>query len=252
MKAALIAPTGLLQDVQSYSRYHLILTHKVIYDSRYCNFYKERSKAGDYVILDNSAVEKRGKAVPMKNVALAAFLVRPAVVFLPDFLFDAEGTLDEIENALRSPHVKMMLRFMPGVKFAAVVQGLDKAEWLECFKILDSIKGIEILGIPMLTAKLFGSRLECLEIIARKAKHTCHLLGAMDNLETTIAQAKFPFVMGIDTSKPVRLAVSGMRLEQWSELGRDREFMDRRCNGADPELLKYNCERFVALCGGEQ
>lgn len=251
MRSALIAPTDLLHDIQPYSRFHLLLTHKVIYDTRYCNFYKERSRLGDYIILDNSAREKRGRAMPMKNVALAAFLVKPTIVFLPDFLFDAEGTMDEIENALRSPHVKMMLRFMPGIKFAAVVQGLDKAEWLECFKILDSIKGIEMLGIPMLTAGLFESRMECLEAIARRVKHPCHLLGAMDDLETTVAQAKFPFVMGIDTSKPVRLAVNGMRLEQWSELARDKEFLDRRCDGADLELLKYNCERFVALCGGE-
>lgn len=248
MKAGLIAPSDLLQGIQPYSNYHLILVHKVLYDHRYREFYAERSKKGDYIILDNAAVENNGRAVPLKTVALAAFDVKPNVMFLPDFLFDAERTLDEIENALLSPHIKLLLKFIPGIKFAAVVQGLDEDEWLECFEILDSIKGLDILGIPMIAHNIFGNRLKCLDKIAGKVKHQCHLLGARGSLEEVVAQANYPFVLGIDTAKPVRLAVNGMRLEQWSEVPKDRRFLDKRVNGIDLSLLQYNCEQFVERC----
>lgn len=250
MKVGLIAPPSLLNEIQPFSRFHLVLAHKVIYDIRYHNFYRDRSKAGDFILLDNSAVEKRGRAMPMKNVALAAMLIRPAVVVLPDVLFDAEGTLDEIENALRSPHVRMMRRYMSNLKFAVVVQGLDVDEWLECFKILNGIPGIDILGIPMITSNLFGSRTECLREISGRVRKQCHLFGVRDSLEELCEQSRFPFVMGIDTVKPVRLAVMGKGLDEWDTVlqTKDRGFLERTHSDVNLDLLHENCRRFVAMC----
>jgi len=114
-QVALMAPTTLLPHVQPLSRYHLVLAYKVIYDHKYQEYCKERSKAGDYVILDNGAVEKGGKSIPMKDIVLAAILTKPSLIVLPDFLFDSMRTLDETENALRSPHMRFLKRVHPAV-----------------------------------------------------------------------------------------------------------------------------------------
>ncbi len=254
MKAALISPTEFLDDIQPYSNYHLVLTHKVIFDHKYQEFYKKRSKAGDFIILDNSAAEKKGRSVPLKDVVLAALLIRPQVVFLPDYLFDSNRTLDELENALRSPHLRFMYSVIPDIKFAAVVQGIDPDDWLECFHILnDRNNGIDFLGIPMLTSYLFGSRYEALRKIAKRVKKQCHLLGVWKGtqLDELKKEREFDFITGVDTSKPVKLAAKGRTLEQWTSLEKDRDFIDRKHGDIDLELLQANCEGFVELCKGD-
>ena len=177
MKCALVSPTDLLTHIQPFSHYHLVLTHKVIYERAYQEFYRERSKAGDFIILDNSAIEKGGRSTPLKDVVLAAVLIKPSVVVLPDYLFDSKRTLKELENAVRSPALKFLRRVLPDVKLCVVVQGLDEADWMECFSILNGQPGIDYLGIPKVTGHIFGNRVDCLERIKRKVRTPCHLLG---------------------------------------------------------------------------
>jgi len=251
VRAALISPTEFLHQVQPFSDYHLVLTHKVIFDSRYRDFYAKRSKAGDYLILDNSAAEKKGRSVPLKDVVLAAILIRPNVVVLPDYLFDSDRTLDELENALRSPQLRFLLRVLPNVKLCAVVQGIDERDWLECFSILNDPKnGINHLGIPKVAGQLFEHRWVALERIRKRVKKPCHLFGVWwkDTLDDVAIEAQFPFVEGIDTLKPVRLAVHGMSLDRWSEVPRGKDFLERKYDGVNLELLKANCRGFVSLC----
>ena len=251
MKAAIVSPVEYLSTVQPFSKYHLILTHLVIYNPRYLNFYRERSKVGDYIILDNGAVEKKGKSVPIRDIVTAAVLTKPTVVVLPDFLFDGERTLDELENAVKSPSLKFLRRVHSEVKLAAVVQGLDREEWLDCFEIMNGVNGIDLLCIPKVTGQTFGVRWKALELIAKRVKKPCHLLGSWweSTLEDVQHEATFPFVQGIDTPKPIRLAVQGKTLKQWNELEHDRSFLDRRhLEAIDIGLLKHNCEEFVELC----
>lgn len=251
MRAALISPTQFLEQVQPCSDYHLVLTHKVICERKYCDHYAARSRAGDYIILDNSAAEKNARSLPLKNVVLAAVLVKPCVVVLPDYLFDARRTLDELANALRSPQLRFMKRVLPNVKLCGVVQGVDVHDWLDCFDIMnDSRSGIDILGVPKVTAQLFGSRYEALQTISCKVKKPIHLLGFWHGapLSEVGREKQFDFVMGIDTPKPVKLAAQGKTLAQWASLERDREFVDRNHPYMDEQLLRANCEGFVEAC----
>jgi len=207
------------------------------------------------VILDNSALENKARSRPLKDVVLAAVLIKPSVVVLPDFLFDSDRTLDELESALRSPQLRFMRRVLPDVKLCAVVQGVDVDDWLECFNILnDRRNGIDILGVPMLTTHLFGSRYEVLEKISKRVKKKVHLLGFWHDvpLDEIKRERKFDFVLGVDTSKPVRLAIEGKGLSRWTEVEKDRDFIDRKHNGGiDLDLLRRNCREFASLCGGE-
>ena len=253
MKAALISPTEFLSEVQPYSDYHLCLTHKVIFDHKYQEFYRQRSKGGDFIILDNSAAEKRGRSVPLKDVVLAAVLIKPKVVVLPDYLFDSDRTLDELENALRSPQLRFMRRVIPDIKLCAVVQGIDPDDWLECFHILnDQNNGIDVLGIPKVAGQIFGSRHVALQRIAKRVRKQCHLFGFWwkDTLDDLVLEAQYDFVVGIDTPKPIRLAIHGLGLDRWSEVPRGEGFLERKYNGVNLELLRTNCAGFVKLCGG--
>jgi hypothetical protein len=253
MRSALIAPTSFLYDVQPFSDYHLVLSHKIIYDYQYQKFYHERSKAGDYILLDNSAAEKNGRSIPLKDVVLAAMLVKPSVVFLPDFMFDSMRTLEELENVFNSPHLRLMRRYLPETEIAVVVQGASPEDWMMCFNVLNSLPGVDILGIPMLTTQVFGSRSKALELIKKKVKKKCHLLGFWRDtpLEEIKKEREYDFVMGIDTAKPARLAVQGKGLSEWTSLERDKTFIDRDHNHVDKELLRRNCQEFVDLCKRE-
>jgi hypothetical protein len=241
--------------VQPFSDYHLVLAHKVIYDRLYCEYCQQRAKAGDYVILDNGAVEKGGRSVPLKFAILAAVLTKPTVVVLPDYMFDSHRTLDELENSLKSPSLKFLRRVHPTVKLCVVVQGVDESDWLECFDILnDRSNGIDVLGIPKVTGQIFGSRLEALRRIQKRVKKPCHLLGVWwrSTLDEIRQEGQFDFVQGIDTPKPIRLAAYGLTLDQWAEMPRGKDFLDRGHIDVDAELLRTNCARFVALCKGDQ
>lgn len=254
MRAALVSPTGLLNYVQPFSDYHLILTHKVIFERRYQEFYRTRSKAGDFIILDNGAVEKGGRSVPLKDIVLAAILTKPSVVVLPDYLFDSDKTLDELENALRSPQMRFLRRVLPDVQLCAVVQGVDPDDWMECFSILNDPKnGIDALGIPKITGQIFGHRWAVLEKIRKKVKKPCHLFGVwwQDTLGDIAKESQFPFVEGIDTPKPIRLAAHGLGLSDWHNMPRGRDFVDSDVDGIDLELLRRNCEGFVEECRGQ-
>ncbi len=253
MKVALVSPTSLLEHVGPFSDYHLILTHKVIYERRYQDFYARRSKAGDYIILDNGAVEKGGRSVPLKDIVLAAVLTKPTVVVLPDYLFDSDRTLDELEDALRSPQLRFMRRVLPEVQLCAVVQGVDQDDWLECFRILnDPRNGIDALGIPKVTGQLFGHRWKALEKVQRRVRKTCHLFGVwwQDSLEDIRYESQFNFVEGVDTPKPIRLAAYGLSLDDWGKMPRGKDFVDSSVDSIDLELLKANCEGFVEVCKG--
>lgn len=256
MRAALVSPAKYLEQIQPFSNYHLILTHLVIYNPAYRDFYRARSEAGDYIILDNSVIEKSGRTVPMKDIVLAAVLTHPSVIVLPDFLFDGERTYDELINAIKSPQLRFLREHRPEIKLAAVAQGLDKEEWIDSFHILNETEGIDLIGIPKVSGQTFGARWKALEIIEPYVKKPCHLLGFwhLSSLEDLQHETTFAFAQGIDTPKPIRLAAAGKTLDDWAmfENMHDRSFLDRLNGGTvDPGLLKENCQRFVELCKGK-
>ena len=254
MRSAFVSPTQYLNDVQPFSDYHLCLTHMVIFNRRYREFYKERSRENDYIILDNGAVEKKGRSVPMRDIVTAAILIHPAVVVLPDFLFDGKKTLTELKNALRSPALRLLRsnRSTAGIKIAAVVQGVDQNEWLESFKVLNSHSEIDLLCVPKVSAQTFGTRWQALELIKNDVSKPVHLLGSwwQGTLADIKREASYSFVQGIDTPKPIRLAVQGKDLSQWNTLEHDRSFLERNNGPIDTELLGRNCEGFKEICSG--
>ena len=254
MRAAFVSPVQYLNDVQSFSDYHLCLTHLVILNRRYREFYKNRSKLNDYIILDNGAVEKSGRSVPMRDIVTAAILIHPTVVVLPDFLFDGKKTLTELKTALRSPALRLLRsnKSTAHIKIAAVIQGVDQAEWLESFKVLNEHNEIDLLCVPKVTGQTFGARWQALELIKGTVSKKVHLLGSwwQGTLDDVKRESSYPFVQGIDTPKPIRLAAQGKDLSQWNTLEHDRDFLGRNNGPIDIDLLRRNCEGFKEICKG--
>src|SRR5690606_30387063 len=103
MKVALITPTPLLNKFAVKSKYHLVLAHEYVKDEAYRQFYKERSKAGDYVMLDNGAYEL-GESIPIRELYDIASDLNPTAIFLPDARFQTERTMQLVTEALQFLH----------------------------------------------------------------------------------------------------------------------------------------------------
>lgn len=85
MKLAILAPTCLLEDYASQSDgIHLTLAYMALKDPVYAAWYKKRSEAGDYVILDNNAYET-GEPAPIAELVEAAKRVGAHSIVSPDY-----------------------------------------------------------------------------------------------------------------------------------------------------------------------
>lgn len=82
MKFCIIAPISGLERYASLSPIHLILPH--IVDERYYEYYAQRRKMGEKVILDNGAYEHEAQV--FERMEKCMLFVRPQVVSLPDYL----------------------------------------------------------------------------------------------------------------------------------------------------------------------
>lgn len=80
-----IAPIAYLDLVPKNSKFHLCLAH-LCKDKTYCEFYTKRRKAGDMIIMDNSAFEFGGSIEPEVLVDLIGNSgIEPHVVVAPDY-----------------------------------------------------------------------------------------------------------------------------------------------------------------------
>src|SRR5438309_7133914 len=90
MNFCIISPVAGLKQFATLSTTHLVLSH--ITDSAYMSFYRERRDAGDTLILDNSAYERK-VASPDKDLEYALMFYQPQICILPDKINDPTLTL---------------------------------------------------------------------------------------------------------------------------------------------------------------
>jgi len=223
----------------------------VLRDADYSAYYFEREA---FKILDNSAVESGAESVKWANLVCAVSMVRPNVVVLPDVMFDAEETMRRTLEVLDSPMLKVLKRLF-NVELLAVVQGSTPDIWLHCFEVFNSDERIDYLGVPMLTTELFGRRSKALKAIEKSVRKPCHLFGTWYStpLRDVVEEAKYDFVMGVDSSKPIRLALEGRRIDDDGAVvdKHDKEYFYRKYD-VDEDLLRYNCETFRRWCGAQK
>ena len=139
MKSTIIPPIPNLSLAVG-REYHLVLSHLLNYSSAYKRFYATESLNGAYIILDNSAHEKKHGEQPHVLLDQAIELGASEIV-CPDHLFDCNDTIkrtrESLDFFLRN---ELQLQGMnPIPRFMIVPQGNTPAEFSTCLQsmILD-------------------------------------------------------------------------------------------------------------------
>lgn len=99
MKSIVIAPTAHLEvSLWGDQKMHLVLAH-LLKNPVYAEFYRNRRRWGDYLILDNSAHEM-GRGQDILGLLKLGERLHAQEIVLPDVLFDASGTIQATSDAL--------------------------------------------------------------------------------------------------------------------------------------------------------
>ena len=172
MKIIHIAPLQCAEAMHKKYRVDMAmcLTHLVEKNPEYRDFYHD---FGGYKILDNSLIEL-GSAVGLQRVLEAAREIRAQEIILPDVFRDAKGTIQAVTESIEYLRENNLLgRY----KLMAVAQGADVPQWVACFKALEQIPEVDVIGIPKITAKLQPGGRPALESIWKNSSKVIHLLG---------------------------------------------------------------------------
>lgn len=208
MKVAIISPTPLLESLATRSAFHEALAHEYMVDAVYREFYKERVRLGDEVILDNGAYEL-GEAIPIEDLRWCIKDLNPMAVFLPDVRFDAK------ETQHRSTIAAEQLYDL-AVKLWCVPQGNDldsildsytyfaKQPWCSGFGLYEEIGQVAGLGWRSDFLQFLQER----DLV--KPSRWYHLLGMEEDLTRLKQLATFDWVDSIDSVKPIVYGLHGI------------------------------------------
>lgn len=248
MRIAIIPPTSYLEPFAKCgeNKYHMALAHRVLSDHQYADFYKNCSRKGHYVILDNGACEL-GESIAFDELTAAIHCINAAQIVLPDKLNDASKTLRmtyEFISKLEDSEIE--------IDTMAVVQGRSKAEWLDCFVQLASIKSLTTIGISSTEAVFpskdnYYSRVKTIEFLVKAGlipgDKTIHLLGLPDSGHLEIKKLKkYPFIEGVDSSAPVVHGFYGIRFCRGRRYKKIRKYLsaDQQMNDEQIQAVIQN------------
>lgn len=161
-----------------------------------------------YKIMDNSIVELGG-AFSMRRLVEQAEKCKADEIILPDVFENGPLT---IERAIKS--IKWLKRkgLLKKYKLMAVCHGKSRKEFAACFKLLELIPEVGVIGIPKITQKWCGERRSLFEIFKNSDKEI-HFLGCYDSLEEIRGLKSdlsvFSKVRSLDTCLPSLLALEG-------------------------------------------
>ncbi len=158
IKYGYISPIKYQHLIPESADFHLILAH-LLDDKEYVDFYKEKIKRGDTVILDNSAFEfKRALSAEEIFGFIERSGIEPTYVVAPDYPYEDwkvtwDSTLAFIEEVKGKPY-----------KVMAVPQSRegDWTGWLRGYQLMANnpdiaVIGMSIIGIPNAFCKLTGT-----------------------------------------------------------------------------------------------
>jgi len=244
MNFCVISPVPGLRHFATLSTTHLVLSH--ITHSTYMTFYRERRDAGDTLILDNSAYERKVSS-PDRDLEYALMFYQPQICILPDKINDPTITLSRSLRFLD----KNMERFRE-VEWMFVVHQKPKGDYLESVvaAVLDRRVGHSIswLGIPRcLTTDHKLSRAVAAKSLTYEGLKF-HALGMVDGSIGELLELREAGFASVDSSAPVWRGWMGHSLRD-----RRREWSDIPCNFTSPpelspvnrELILHNLE----MCG---
>ena len=243
MHVALIYPPSLLKKYGAKTRYHLVLPH-LFQQKRYRDFYHERSREGDYIILDNGAAE--GLEFGHKHLYYVAEQMGVHEIVAPDVLGDANETIARGLAFTRYTRT--------GYRYMMVAQGQNAAE---CMNTVDFIMTdskfayVTTIGIPRLINKDDRhARFKVAKFIEAKgydAAMEFHFLGATRDLDEVGYLQETGIPRGIDTSAPIYMGLKGRDIRQNDlYIPRPNNFFDI---STDTPTVEQNIETYLTWAG---
>jgi hypothetical protein len=218
MLFAIISPASGLQRWAIRSRCHLVLSH--VTNAVYQQFYRQRSEAGDLVILDNSAYE--GK-VDERQLLERIGLYHPSVVILPDIY---GGDMELSFNLAKDFH-KVWKSRLP-MSWMFVPQGNDVQSHFDVTERAITELGVEWIGIPRrFGTHCLGSRASLAGWIRDKWPNiSVHALGMCAGDTKELPELQNAGVQSIDSSAPVWRGWRGFSIDSpaWLTEGTDIDF----------------------------
>lgn len=254
MNVAFIYPAALLKKIGSRTRYHLALPH-LCHQARYRDFYLEKSKEYDWVILDNGAAED--VTFGPKHLITIADMIQADEVVVPDTLFEAEETLSQALAFSRFA-VPEYESTGKNVRYMAVLQGRNWNDFVKCLKAyceMAPLGYITTVGIPRLMPMVCEdpvARPRILQLALEQYSHLgmeFHCLGSSEDLREVQELSKWPNARGIDTSVPISMALEGLRIDEHERIPRMESFFDE--SQYDWDLLQHNIETYLAWANYE-
>lgn len=238
LKLANIIPTAYLphnpSPLDSSPQIHLLLAHQVLKDEKYVNYYLERKRAGDYIILDNSAFEF-GKAIPTDLLKQAIQISKPDEFVLPDTLFEKGETIKRSLNFIKTFKSN-------SIKFMGVVQGKTLEEWLSCYEYFSKYPSIYSIGLGAIyspktvfdnkdTDRVISGREflinKLIESNILNPNKPHHLLGLGDSGHLEIQQLKrYKWIRSSDSSAAYIQAKNGVLISINKEYKKIKEKVD--------------------------
>lgn len=207
MKIAVIPPASLLHTYGILGdKYHLCLSHEVLTNHSYAEFYQRRRQEGDFVILDNSAHEQL-EGQSLDQLVLAAKTIGPSEIVLPDRLFFGDDTIERSTEA----YARLRQEF-PATKLMGVPQGRTISEWVTCLNALLSL-GVDTIGISK-DYEVWPGGLACrvADVGERHPSVDIHMLGWGRELWQLREIEESGLVRGVDSAKPIVYALHGVEL----------------------------------------
>lgn len=230
-----------------------MLSYLVRQHSIYRQFYQDRAREGDYIILDNSAHEF-GSATHWEDLIELGEELNVSEIVLPDRLFFGEDTYNMSKKAF-----KLLRSRSSRIRTMGAPQGRTPQEFLRClFKLLDL--GVDTIGISKDFEVWPGGLRALVEDVCRESNDVdIHLLGWGRDLRQLFLLGSCPWlrsrIRGVDSAKPIVFAAQGIRLPSspWETLPayptRPDDFFSL---ASIPEhLLLHNISVFQAWAKGE-
>jgi hypothetical protein len=251
VKYGYISPIKYQHLIPESADFHLILAH-LLDKKEYVDFYKEKIKRGDTVILDNSAFEfKRALSAEEIFGFIERSGIEPTYVVAPDYPFQEwqithESTLKFIEEVKDKPY-----------KVMAVPQSRkgDVQGWTTCYDLMVTnphihVIGMSILGIPNAFCEMTGTddiafnRIFATKyLLDRKSNHPFkwhHYLGLGGGPREILIQRQLGLMDSNDSSSPFWHGCMNTRFDKsiWGlQYGKSKKEVD-----FDFEFLPGNAE----------
>lgn len=240
-----IVPTTFMKDAFLTSDITLVLSHLVEKGNDYQKACLDFKKAGGKLILDNGFYEKKENP-PLSSLAHKANLIKADVVCLPDLPMsdNLRGEIEKNINLIRG------YGYYGQLMMCVWAQGRDWEEDFKYFKILNSIKKLDIIALPY----CFGTRVKdkykrpyFLNMIERSGisiYKKIHLFGSpsWDDLKKSNRE----WIDTIDGTLPWKVGYANKFLP----IGKDEEpsrsknyFNIKDISRRQRACINYNCEK---------